>query len=284
MQPRPFALCAAMRRMYMVVLPEPVTPKSRAPAALSPEARAFIPSKAASWLSFSSGSSSRSTLTSGRRKTSSSLSSTYPAETSALRLCLGAPVNSRSSGTEARPTAQSVFRSSDCCGARMRLREAASAASSAGTAREAKATYFSVTRRFPEAEYQSPAGSMAFAASYTRAEKALSHPQCEGQQPFVQHGLGVEHLAYGLELFEGALVPQREDKPLAGPVGVREGHEDAAARLHLRLKPLGNRVVIGAVQVEGQAGHGDFGDLAHRYRRSLRAKGQRRPLAVTAPP
>lgn len=93
-----------------------------------------------------------------------------PASRSARTDCSEAPVNSRRSGRAARPMAQSVRRSSDCCGARRRFCSAASAASSAGTARAAMVTYLSLTRRLPFLNH-SPAGSMALTASYTVQKK-----------------------------------------------------------------------------------------------------------------
>ena len=147
-----------------------MTPNSSAAPAFPPPARAEIPSKALCWLALSSGSFSRSTSTSGRRKTASSSSTTKPWLTSARRLCLDAPVNSISSLTGTRPVEQSVRRSSACCGALPRFLAAASAASSAGTARAAMDTYFSFTRRLPPLN-QNPAGNIAFTASYTVQKK-----------------------------------------------------------------------------------------------------------------
>ena len=123
-----------------------------------------MPSKASVWLALSSGSAARSALTSGRRKTSFSSRVMKPWFTSEARLCFFAPENSRRSCSSARPTAQSVFNISLCCGALPRLRAAASAASSPGTAREAIVTYLPLWRIFPPLN-QKPAGRAAFTAS-----------------------------------------------------------------------------------------------------------------------
>ena len=122
--------------------------------------------------SVSSGRGSRaSAALSGLRKTCTLSVSTNPASTSALNDLAGAPVNSRSSATEACPTAQRVLSSSDCCGAFLRRCSAASAASSAGTARRAISTYLSEALRRPSSRNQSPAGSMARTASCTVQKK-----------------------------------------------------------------------------------------------------------------